>query len=57
MTYIKTEVIEYLKSDKCDREDIELLTLNWVNWFKKKMAHNTITIFYFVFFNMMRCII
>lgn len=31
----KTEVIEYLKSDWSGLADVELATLDWVDWFNK----------------------
>lgn len=38
----KTEVIEYLKSDWAGLADVELATLNWVDWFNKKRLHSAI---------------
>ena len=38
----KLEVIEYLKSDWAGLADVELATLNWVDWFNKKRLHSTI---------------
>lgn len=38
----KTEVIEYLKSDWSGLADVELATLNWVDWFNKKRLHSAI---------------
>jgi len=38
----KTEVIEYLKSDWLGLADVELATLNWVDWFNKKRLHSSI---------------
>lgn len=38
----KTEVIEYLKSDWTGLVDVELATLNWVDWFNKKRLHSAI---------------
>ena len=32
----KTEVIEYLKADWQGLADLQLATLNWVDWFNKK---------------------
>lgn len=38
----KTEVIEYLKCDWLGLADVELATLDWVNWFNKKRLHSSI---------------
>lgn len=38
----KLEVIEYLKSNWADLADVELATLNWVDWFNKKRLHSAI---------------
>ncbi|MEB3752735.1 IS3 family transposase [Acinetobacter sp. MD2(2019)] len=38
----KMEVIEYLKSDWTGLSDVELATLNWVDWFNKKRLHSAI---------------
>lgn len=38
----KTEVIEYLKSDWAGLSDVELATLNWVDWFNKIRLHSAI---------------
>ena len=38
----KTEVIEYLKSDWSGLADVELATLDWVDWFNKKRLHSAI---------------
>ena len=38
----KMEVIEYLKSDWTSLFDVELATLNWVDWFTKKRLHSEI---------------
>lgn len=38
----KTEVIEYLKSDWAGLADVELATLNWIDWFNKKRLHSAI---------------
>ena len=38
----KTEVIEYLKSDWAVLANVELATLNWVDWFNKKRLHSAI---------------
>ncbi len=32
----KTEMIEYLKADWQGLADLQLATLNWVDWFNKK---------------------
>ncbi|EXC05413.1 integrase core domain protein [Acinetobacter baumannii 4749] len=36
----KTEVIEYLKADWQGLADVQLATLNWVDWFNKKRVHS-----------------
>ena len=33
----KTEVIEYLKADWQGLADVQLATLNWVDWFNKSV--------------------
>lgn len=38
----KLEVIKYLKSDWAGLADVELATLNWVDWFNKKRLHSAI---------------
>ena len=38
----KTEVIEYLKSDWQGLADVQLATLNWVDWFNKERVHNAL---------------
>ena len=38
----KMEVIEYLKSDWTGLSDVELATLNWVDWLNKKRLHSAI---------------
>jgi transposase InsO family protein len=38
----KTEVIEYLKSGWSGLADVELATLDWVDWFNKKRLHSAI---------------
>ena len=38
----KTEVIEYLKQQWQGVSDVELATLEWVDWFKKTRIHSTI---------------
>ena len=38
----KLEVIEYLKSNWAGLADVELATLNWVDWFNKKRLHSAI---------------
>lgn len=38
----KLEMIEYLKSDWTGLSDVELATLNWVDWFNKKRLHSAI---------------
>ena len=38
----KLEVIEYLKSNWASLADVELATLNWVDWFNKKRLHSAI---------------
>ena len=38
----KSEVIEYLKEDWTGVNDVELATLEWVNWFNKKRLHSII---------------
>ena len=38
----KMEVIEYLKSAWTGLSDVELATLNWVDWFNKKRLHSAI---------------
>ena len=38
----KTEVIEYLKQQWRDACDVELATLEWVDWFNKTRIHSTI---------------
>ena len=35
----KTEVIEYLKADWQGLGDVQLATLNWVDWFNKERVH------------------
>ena len=38
----KSEVIEYLKEQWHGVNDVELATLEWVDWFNKKRLHSTI---------------
>nr|WP_302476109.1 integrase core domain-containing protein [Acinetobacter sp. Marseille-Q1618] len=38
----KTEVIEYLKADWQGLADVQLATLNWVDWFNKKRIHSAL---------------
>ncbi|MGP5649756.1 integrase core domain-containing protein, partial [Psychrobacter celer] len=38
----KTEVIEYLKQQWQGVSDVELATLEWVDWFNKTRIHSTI---------------
>lgn len=38
----KTEVIEYLKADWQGLADVQLATLNWVDWFNKKRIHSSL---------------
>ena len=38
----KTEVIDYLKQRWQGVNDVELATLEWVDWFNKKRLHSTI---------------
>ncbi|NAR31184.1 IS3 family transposase [Acinetobacter haemolyticus] len=38
----KMEVIDYLKSDWTGLADVELATLDWVDWFNKKRLHSAI---------------
>lgn len=38
----KSEVIEYLKQDWHSVNDIELATLEWVDWFNKARLHSAI---------------
>ena len=38
----KTEVIEYLKADWRGLADVQLATLNWVDWFNKKRVHSAL---------------
>lgn len=38
----KTEVIEYLKYDWSGLVDVELATLDWIDWFNKKRLHSSI---------------
>jgi putative transposase len=38
----KLEMIEYLKSDCTGLADVELATLNWVDWFNKKRVHSAL---------------
>ena len=38
----KSEVIDYLKEDWTGINDVELATLEWVDWFNKKLLHSTI---------------
>lgn len=35
-------MIKYLKSDWSGLADVELATLNWVDWFNKKRLHSAI---------------
>ncbi|TSB23223.1 IS3 family transposase [Psychrobacter sp. YGAH215] len=39
----KTEVIDYLKQQWRDACDVELATLEWVDWFNKTRIHSTIS--------------
>ena len=36
------EVIEYLKADWQGLADVQLATLNWLDWFNKKRVHSTL---------------
>ena len=38
----KTEMIEYLKADWQSLADVQLATLNWVDWFNKKHVHSAL---------------
>ena len=38
----KTEVIEYLKADLQGLANVQLATLNWVDWFNKKRVHSAL---------------
>ena len=38
----KTEVIEYLKADWQGLADVQLATLNWVDWFNKERVHSAL---------------
>ena len=38
----KTEVIDYLKQQWRDAYDVELATLEWVDWFNKTRLHSKI---------------
>ncbi len=38
----KTEVIEYLKADWQGLVDVQLATLNWVDWFNKERVHSAL---------------
>ena len=38
----KSEVIHYLKQNWTGVNDVELATLDWVDWFNKKRLHSTI---------------
>ena len=38
----KTEVIEYLKVDWQGLADVQLATLNWVDWFNKERVHSAL---------------
>ncbi|WP_321156638.1 integrase core domain-containing protein [Psychrobacter sp. LV10R520-6] len=38
----KTEVIEYLKEQWSGVNDVELATIEWVDWFNKTRLHSTI---------------
>ncbi len=38
----KTEVIEYLKVDWRGLADVQLATLNWVDWFNKERLHSAL---------------
>jgi transposase InsO family protein len=38
----KSEVIEYLKESWTGVNDVELATLEWVDWFNKTRLHSTI---------------
>ncbi|MFZ7793665.1 IS3 family transposase [Acinetobacter lwoffii] len=38
----KTEVIEYLKADWQGLADVQLATINWVDWFNKKRVHSAL---------------
>ena len=35
-------MIEYLKADWQGLADVQLATLNWVDWFNKKRVHNAL---------------
>ena len=38
----KSEVTDYLKEDWTGVNDVELATLEWVDWFNKTRLHSTI---------------
>ena len=38
----KSEVIDYLKEDWTGINDVELATLEWVDWFNRTRLHSTI---------------
>jgi len=38
----KTEVIEYLKADWQGLTDVQLATLNWVDWFNKECMRSAL---------------
>ena len=38
----KTEVIKYLKTDWQGLADVQLATLNWMDWFNKKRVHSAL---------------
>ena len=38
----KTEVIEYVKADWQGVADVQLATLNWVDWINKKRVHSAL---------------
>ena len=38
----KTEMIEYLKADWQSLADVQLATLNWVDWFNNKRVHSAL---------------
>ncbi|MGP5231630.1 integrase core domain-containing protein, partial [Psychrobacter celer] len=39
----KSEVIDYLKENWTSVNDVELATLEWVDWFNKTRLHSTIS--------------
>ena len=39
---VSTRMIEYLKADWQGLADVQLATLNWVDWFNKKRVHSAL---------------